>query len=215
MAGVGKFDVVVVGAGPTGCSAALALGRAGMRVALIEKGVLPRHKTCGGGVLRRALTMLPADVASTVERNCHVAELRHHAPDLFFALRREQPVVAMVMRDRFDHLFAIAARDAGAEIFSDTTVREVARDATGVELHTDHGRFAAKFVIAADGVGSAIAKKCGLPDLTRVIPALECEVTVDAPCFGRTPDKAHLPGLAEDGLVAGIERGPHPGTGGV
>ena len=45
------WDVVVVGAGPAGASAAYAAATAGRRVLLLEKAELPRYKTCGGGII--------------------------------------------------------------------------------------------------------------------------------------------------------------------
>ena len=50
------FDVAIVGAGPAGAAAAMALrsksSPSGLRVALIDKARPPRHKTCGGGIHR-------------------------------------------------------------------------------------------------------------------------------------------------------------------
>ena len=94
------LDVAIVGAGPAGCAAALELGGRGLRVGLIEKAVPPRHKTCGGGVVGRAMALLPAAARVAVERECRVAELVHHHPGLRFICRREEPIVSMVMRDR-------------------------------------------------------------------------------------------------------------------
>lgn len=45
------WDVVVVGAGPAGASAAYAAAVTGRRVLLLEKAELPRYKTCGGGII--------------------------------------------------------------------------------------------------------------------------------------------------------------------
>lgn len=45
------WDVIVVGAGPAGASAAHAAAAAGRRVLLLEKAELPRYKTCGGGII--------------------------------------------------------------------------------------------------------------------------------------------------------------------
>lgn len=65
------WDVVVVGAGPAGSSAAYAAATAGRRVLLLEKAELPRYKTCGGGIIgpsRDALPpgfVLPSRTAST------------------------------------------------------------------------------------------------------------------------------------------------------
>ena len=181
--GAADYDVAVVGAGPGGSAAALALSRGGLRVAILERAVLPRYKTCGGGLLGRTRDLLPLDVRAVLERECFFAELHHHAPALSFATQRERAVVSMVMRDRFDHLLTAAAQEAGATLLAGAPVVSVGARADGVELKTKAGAVSARFVIAADGVGSVVARLCGLPELRHVIPALECEVTVDAARF--------------------------------
>jgi geranylgeranyl reductase family protein len=175
-----EFDVVIVGAGPAGASAALELAGKNLRVAIVEKARLPRYKTCGGGVLRRAAELLPVDFSAAVDRECQAAELVHHTPALRFVCRREQPVISMVMGDRFDHLLTEAAVKAGAQLFAGTAVSDVrlARDA--VELSTHAGDFRARFVIAADGANSLIARKTGVPELRDVVPALESEAVFSA-----------------------------------
>ena len=173
-----ELDVAVVGAGPAGAAAALALGGRGLRVGLIEKAVPPRYKTCGGGVLRRAAALLPVDIRAAVERECFAAEFVHHGPDLHFVCRRERPVISMVMRDRFDHLLTSAAQQAGAQLFAGTTVLAVSPGEDGVRLATAAGEIRARFVIAADGANSAVARQTGRPDLRDVVPALEVEVTL-------------------------------------
>ena len=178
-----SFDVAVVGAGPAGGAAALALSAGGLRVAIFEKAVPPRYKTCGGGVLARALQWLPADLRPVVEHECMRVELHHHGPALSFATERKEPIVTMVMRDQFDHLLTTAAQGAGAELFSASPVNAVVQHSDAVELRTSAGIFRAGFVVAADGVASTVARQCGLPELRKVIPALECEMTVDAARF--------------------------------
>ncbi len=172
--------MAVVGAGPAGASAALALGGRGLRVGIIEKAVPPRYKTCGGGVLRRALALLPVDVRAAVERECFAAELVHHGPDLRFVCRRDRPIVSMVMRDRFDHLVTEAAVRAGAQLFAGTTVLDVMPGGDDVRLVTSAGEIRARFVVAADGANSVVARKTGRPEIRDVFPALECEVSFAA-----------------------------------
>src|SRR5260370_15146563 len=73
------FDVAVVGAGPAGATAALTLARRGLSVALLERDALPRYKTCGGGLVGRALTLLPGDVERVIEQRCGQCDLRLRA----------------------------------------------------------------------------------------------------------------------------------------
>lgn len=175
-----NFDVAIVGAGPGGTAAALALARHDLRVALIEKAVPPRYKTCGGGILSRVGRLLQLDFAAVVERQCFEVELLHHKPDLRLTVRRDQPIISMVMRDRFDHLLTDEAQRRGTKLLAGTSVLKVTPSSNDIELVTTAGPLRARFVIAADGVGSAVARLTGAPELRRVIPAVECEVTPDA-----------------------------------
>lgn len=180
-----SFDVVVVGAGPAGASAAFELARAGLSAAIVEKAKLPRYKTCGGGLLGRTLKLLPIDVREVVERECFQAELHHHAPALMYSTRRDTPVVSMVMRDRFDFLLTRAAESAGATLLAGAALSELVIEKDQVRLRAGGRAIVAKFVIGADGVMSAVARRAGYPELQRVIPALECELTVPPETWAR------------------------------
>ena len=69
-------DVVVVGAGPAGSSAATSLARAGRDVLVVDKATFPRDKCCGDGLTALALRLTerlgldPSDIPSwtTVDR---------------------------------------------------------------------------------------------------------------------------------------------------
>lgn len=189
-----ELDVAVVGAGPAGAVAALELaaGDGGLRVGLLEKALPPRYKTCGGGVLRRAAARLALPLWTAIERECRTAELHHHGPRLQFGCRRSEPIVNMVMRDRFDYLLTAAAESAGAELFAEAEVQEVMQTAGHVILGTSGGRFRARFVIAADGVNSAIARLTGRARLREVVAALECEVTPQPAVMERFTDAARF-----------------------
>ena len=52
------YDLIVIGAGPGGCAAAITAARAGMGVLLLERGRYPRHRVCGEFVSAEALELL-------------------------------------------------------------------------------------------------------------------------------------------------------------
>ncbi|HEX8917249.1 MAG TPA: FAD-dependent oxidoreductase, partial [Chloroflexota bacterium] len=54
-----RVDVIVVGAGPAGASAAFFLGQAGRGVLVLEREHLPRYKVCGGAVSTGVLEQFP------------------------------------------------------------------------------------------------------------------------------------------------------------
>jgi geranylgeranyl reductase family protein len=173
-----ELDVAIIGAGPAGGAAALALRGQGLRVGIVEKAVPPRYKTCGGGVLRRAVDLLPIDIRAAVDHECRAAELVHHRPDLRFVCERDRPIISMVMRDRFDHLLTTAAQAEGVQLFAGTAVSDVTAEASIVRIATSAGEIRARFVIAADGANSVVARRTRRPELRNVVPAYECEVTL-------------------------------------
>ena len=60
------WDVLVVGAGPAGSSAARVAAEGGASVLLIDRARFPRYKTCGGGLIGISLDTLPGSVLATV-----------------------------------------------------------------------------------------------------------------------------------------------------
>jgi geranylgeranyl reductase family protein len=186
------YDVAVVGAGPAGCSAARALAQNGMKVVLIEKARLPRYKTCGGGVLGRAYRLLPDAAREVVEREFRSIALSFMGAGMDFVATRPTPLVYMTMRAELDFLLTREARKAGAEVVESCHVRGVFAGEEFVEVTGEGRKFRAKFLVAADGVHSAIAKAAGWPDLPQLAPALEWEVYLAHEEFQRLGSSARF-----------------------
>jgi geranylgeranyl reductase family protein len=180
-----SYDVIVVGAGPAGSTAARNLAAGGLRVALFDKARLPRYKTCGGGLLPRTFAALPAGFIAPVEAACMEAKLCLHDPSAVYSTVRDVAVVSMVMRDAFDHLLAQTAQSSGATLMDGVAVQNVSVGQGNVRIETSSGEFSARFIVAADGVNSVVARRVGLPNLHRVAPALECECAVTEEVYAR------------------------------
>ncbi|MDN3670973.1 geranylgeranyl reductase family protein [Echinicola jeungdonensis] len=178
------FDVAVIGSGPAGASAAFHLAQKGIKSVIVEKEVLPRYKTCGGGFVYRGRRKLPFDISPVVEREFHQINLYFENEDLMLTTKREVPVISMVMRDDFDNFIIEKAQDQGVCLkdghkLTGITFGEI------LTLHTDQGDIRAKMIIAADGALSQTAKMAGWKDTRKLIPALEYEVEVKPEDFER------------------------------
>lgn len=171
-----SYDVIVVGSGPAGSTAAWQLAKAGVAVAVLEKAALPRYKTCGGGIIGRALQALPLDVRHVVEQDCHAAQLNLFPAGLSFTTHRPTPIVSMTMRDQFDFTLLSAAQAAGATVHQRCALEDISHCGDGVTVVTNIGMMRAKFIVAADGALSTVARKMGMGDGRVLIPALEYEV---------------------------------------
>jgi geranylgeranyl reductase family protein len=172
------YDVIVVGSGPAGATVAWRLAQAGVSVAVLEKAVLPRYKTCGGGIIGRAMQSLPIDLSHVVEQDCHTAQLNLHPIGLSFTAHRLTPIVSMTMRHQFDFALLSASQAAGAVVHQRCAVEDVSLHDDVVTVATNKGLINAKFVVAADGALSGVARKMRMADGRVLIPALEYEVTV-------------------------------------
>jgi geranylgeranyl reductase family protein len=170
-----QFDVLVVGAGPAGSSAAIHLARGGARVLLADRARFPRDKPCGGGLTGRAVRHLPCDVSPVVE----------HVVDRFvlrvgyrgrFARSSEAPLILMTQRRRLDLHLAEQAAAAGAEFRDGVRVGGLALGEDGLTADVGGSPVRAAYVIGADGANGQVARAAGLGDGIVTGVALEANV---------------------------------------
>lgn len=170
-------DVIVIGAGPAGCTAARLLASRGLGVAVLERHRLPRTKVCGGGLVGRGRADLGVEIAPVIERECRAIEIGLPGVRHPIVLRREQPVITMTMRDRLDALLAGYAIAAGATLHAGCRVLAATTDRSGVRLTTSQGPMRAPWVIAADGA-MGVVSRARWGAVHHAIPALELEAEV-------------------------------------
>jgi geranylgeranyl reductase family protein len=151
------WDVLVVGAGPAGSSAARVAAEGGASVLLVDRARFPRYKTCGGGLIGISLAHLPASVLPTVEQE--VREVRFSLRGGALKVhRRALPFLALVQRERFDDALVKAAVAAGAH-FEDSVVVKAVEETDGlVTVTTDGATLRARVVVGADGTSGRIGR---------------------------------------------------------
>ena len=168
-------DVIVVGAGPSGSSAAYYLAQAGLDVLLIEKSRFPRDKVCGDGLTPRAVKAL---VAMGVDVSEEAGWLRNKGLRVIGAGMRLElnwpelgsyPGYGLVRtRASLDEQLARRAQTAGAKLVEGTSVTGPVLDndgrVVGVTVQSEAGitAFRARVVVAADGNSSRLAVAMGL-----------------------------------------------------
>lgn len=185
-------DVAVVGAGPAGATAALVLARAGVEVVLLDRARLPRDKTCGGGLVARALAGLPPGCEPPIQRRLCRVEARFVDGGPTVTVERPGPLVHMTMRKPLDDALAEAARAAGAALRPGLAVHGLSPGADHVALDTSAGPLRARAVVGADGATGATARAAGWTAALDTVPALEAEVEVPPHVLDRFADRARF-----------------------
>lgn len=179
-----SFDVAIIGSGPAGASAAFELSNKGLSVVIIEKEILPRYKTCGGGLVYRGRKYLPFDVSSVIEKEFFEVDAYFADTDIKLTLAKEKPIISMVMRDAFDNLIVEMAQKNGVSLLQNHKVTDITFGDVQI-IHTSQGDISAKFIIAGDGALSPVAKIAGWKETRTIIPALEYEIVVSQDDFER------------------------------
>ncbi len=158
------YDVIIVGAGPAGSTAAKILAEQGIRSILIDKEKFPRDKPCGGGLTSRVLTRFPYIkdlnvIESSSYGSClYSPSLQHQAE-----LHKKDPIISMVLRKKFDDALVKLAIDSGAQFQEGKSIVNLKTTPKKARVILDDGTgIHADIIIGADGFFSTIARKAGL-----------------------------------------------------
>jgi geranylgeranyl reductase family protein len=194
-----RYDVAVVGAGPSGSTTAYHLAKAGARVLLLDRAEFPREKPCGGGVTARAFERAPVDLTPVVERVIDRVRLSYRLGGSF-DYAYNQTLVYMTQRHRMDAYLMQQAVEAGAEFHGGSIVRGLELEKDGVRIAANGDVYEAGAVVGADGANGVVARHAGLKPVTDPPVALEANFPYDG---------EHAPDPLQDTLA--LELGSIPG----
>jgi len=174
-----KYEIAVVGAGPSGSTAAYFLAQKNFDIVLLEKNVFPRDKPCGGGLTTKTIDFLKKVGLydeSYIEKKIDVIKLTH-VKGLETTI--EVPSIIETVRRRFfDQYLARRAADVGAVLLENEPLIKMEKENGYFVLKTRRKHFKVDFVIGADGVAGRVAALAKLKT-------------------GRTKDKLILAAVAE------------------
>jgi len=161
------FDVIISGAGPAGCTAALALGSSGLRIALIEKERFPRDKVCGDAIpayVPKVLNTINPEYAvcfkqiaeKTESDSCRVYAPNRKSLDMKFP--EHGFLCKRLIFDNF--LFELASHLPNVTVFQETAVRDITINQNHALVSAGNGfALTAQLAIGCDGPGSIVRKR--------------------------------------------------------
>ena len=157
-----EYDVIIVGGGPAGSTAATVLAEHKCKILVVDKHTFPREKPCGGGLSTRVWKHFPY-VEQYLDSICYGAITHSSTRKYSFTINREKPMLGMVRRSVFDKHLLDYAEQTGAEVRFGAEVIDVQRNNTGVDvqLNTDE-TLSAPLILGCDGMRSIVAEKTGL-----------------------------------------------------
>lgn len=167
-------DVIIVGAGPGGSTAANLLARRGISTLLLDKSEFPRDKVCGDGLAPQAIHWLDRlgcvdEVLAATNaciKDCELYINGHHLLTAGFPANTIYPDFAVLLdRRRFDNILLNHAVAKGARFEPGVTVRGVETGADSVRVSGRRDgkpvEYRGRMVIGADGVGSTVSRAIG------------------------------------------------------
>ncbi len=153
------YDVAIVGGGPGGAAAAVALGQRGVKnVVLIDRDPFPRDKTCGSGLSPNALKLIKelGIDAEVRERAYPIMSVKIVTPGGRDMVLASNAAALVLLRRHFDNLLIEKAKSFGVEVRApwraDGLITEDDR-VIGVRGF-DGSEIRAKYVLCADGANS-------------------------------------------------------------
>ncbi len=165
-----KFDILIAGAGPAGCSTALFLAEKGYSVAIIDKAVFPREKICGGALSDRAINTIlrmPGNIPNefiNLQNKVSIQGVRISSPsgnilDLPIKYDTDYGNGLIFLRKDFDYFFYQQIKKyPNIHVFEEKKIKKVYVTDKKVIAHCQDIEFSGEVIAGCDGAYSRTAR---------------------------------------------------------
>ncbi len=154
------YDVLIVGAGPAGVSAAFDLCSLNKNVLLLDKHYFPRKKACAAGLTVKTVNALRYSIDPVIKHVSHnfAAVKKSRSKKI---LRSKTPLCYMSERFQLDHFCLEKAKSMGAAFRKVSKILNITEHRDHVLIETTDGSIKSKYLIGADGCNSRVRKLTG------------------------------------------------------
>jgi geranylgeranyl reductase family protein len=144
------YDVIIIGGGPSGASAARLAGKLGLKTLLIEKKIFPRSKPCGGALSEQAMSYLDFHIPrELIEKEIYGARV-HFKANAIEHLKLDR-IAVLVTRSTFDNYLLDKSIETGIDVHTGEKAIDFQNCDNSINVHTQQNRYTANFLIIAEG----------------------------------------------------------------
>lgn len=159
-----KYDLIIVGAGPAGSTAAYYLGGSDKNVLIVDKKSFPREKVCGGGLLKCLDWPLEFENYARIEPELEKHDVNSVSVyyDRKYTFSKEtKHLFSHIRRSEFDKQLLDLALSFKNISFERFELKEITKKAAGIQISDGKRTFVTQQLIGADGWNSKVSKFLG------------------------------------------------------
>lgn len=179
-----KYDIIIIGAGPSGACAAYLLARSRISVLVIDKDHFPRYKPCAGGLTAKTLKSFDFPITKEVKYSTN-SVIASYKNQIFHRISGNKVLTEMIERTEFDHFLIKKAVNSGAKFLDGIKVNEVAWENGEFSVKTEERFFRCKYLIGADGTNSIVNRTFNIVDRDLYGFAIETNCPVSKENIGK------------------------------
>jgi geranylgeranyl reductase family protein len=150
-----NYDVIVVGGGPGGSTAARECAKKGLKTLIIDKEKFPREKLCGGAFSEHARLLLDYKIPDWISKS-DVFGARVFFGQNEIVARKKDRIAVLLYREDLDSFMLDKAMEEGAE-FKNEKLLNLEVTFNFVKIFTNKNEYHCKFLIGADGANSRVS----------------------------------------------------------